>query len=229
MIRAVIFDLDDTLISERDYIESGYRHVSKVLKKWVNNSEKEIFERLLILFSFDSRNVFNRLLDELHYPYTSEFIYFLVNEYRNHLPTIQFYNDVIPCLERLKYLNIKTGIITDGFENTQKRKMESLNADHLFDVVIYTDELGSDFWKPHPLAFEMMKERLEVDYHEMIYIGDNPSKDFYIKKFHPVNTIRIHRDGIYNHRSYLEGIKADYEIKSLAELPSIISSMNSNA
>lgn len=229
MIKAVIFDLDDTLISERAYIESGFWHISGLLAKRLEIGKEDIFNRLMELFSSDSKNVFNRLLNQLEFSYTNEFVLHLVTEYRSHFPDIEFYEDVIPCLDFLKSKRLKTGIITDGFEITQRRKMESLKASHLFDLVIYTDELGGEYWKPHPLAFEIMKERLEVEYHEMIYIGDNPNKDFYIKKIHRIHTIRIQRNGIYNDRSYLEGIKADYEIKSLAELPAIISAMNSNA
>ena len=62
MVKAVIFDLDDTLISERQYIESGYRHISKVLSKKLNKNEDELYQLLLNLLDESPKNVFNRLL-----------------------------------------------------------------------------------------------------------------------------------------------------------------------
>ncbi|WP_282140955.1 HAD-IA family hydrolase [Cytobacillus oceanisediminis] len=221
MVKAVIFDLDDTLISETKYIESGYQHIAKLLSNRYEKDAVETFELLMELFRNSSRNVFNRLLDNQGISYTNNNIIEMVNEYRNHLPNIEFYNDVLPCLEFLKKKKIKVGIITDGYANAQRQKLKSVKAVDHFDEIIVTDELGRDFWKPHPRAFEIMKHKLNVEFNEMVYIGDNPEKDFYIRSVYPIKTIRIMRNGVHAQKIYLNGVQENHLIYLLSELESL--------
>lgn len=227
MVKAVIFDLDDTLISEKEYIISGYRHISGVLNKEYHINEAKVFIELMKLFDLNPNNVFNRLLDQYEIDYTEELIIGLVNEYRNHMPEISFYDDVEPCLKHLRAEGIKTGIITDGYASAQRQKLHAVKAYNYFDEIILTDELGREYWKPHPRAFEVMKERLNCEFDEMVYIGDNPEKDFYIGKIYPVKTIRISRDKseydlVYQCKEYLGGIEEDYKITKLERLFDLI-------
>ena len=221
MIKAVVFDLDDTLISEYDYIKSGYTVIAKKIKNDFNIEKEtsEIYNLMLNIFKKDSRNVFNTLLNELNVEYDENYIKELVKVYREHIPSINFFDDVIPCIEKLKENGIKLGIITDGYIITQKNKLKILNAYELFDKIIITDELGKEFWKPNPRPFEMMKEYFNIEYEEMMYVGDNPKKDFYIKKYYPVKTTRINRkNAIYFNIEYLENINEDISIINLKEI-----------
>lgn len=222
MVKAAVFDLDDTLISEKEYIKSGYKYISKILSDKYRIKENQIFEDLMDIFNQDSKNVFNRLLEKYQINYTKEEIVDLVNEYRNHYPSISFFEDVIPCIEYLKTKDIRVGIITDGFLNSQKQKLKAVNAYKYFDEIIITDELGREFWKPHPKSFEIMKEKLNVNFNEMIYVGDNPAKDFYIRKTYPIITVRIQSQGIHQEKSYLEGIKEVHTIYRFEDLKKLV-------
>lgn len=221
--KAIIFDLDDTLISENQYIKSGYQHISKILSGILDKDEIELYELLIKLLSESSQNVFNRLLDNIEFKYTKNTILYLVQEYRNHLPNIEFFHDVLPCLDILKNKEIKTGIITDGYSNAQQQKIKAVGASDYFDKIIVTDELGREFWKPHPKAFEIMKYALNVEYDEMIYVGDNPKKDFYISSIYPIKTIRIKREnGVYATSEYFQGVKENITISSLKEIIDVL-------
>lgn len=225
MIKAVLFDLDDTLISELDYVKSGYKAIAVYLEPIVHLSVDIIFTSLWELFQVDSKMVFNRFFDSLNIKYKKEQILELISIYRNHEPNIQFYDDVLPFLNYLKESNIKTGIISDGFLETQKAKLEAIEANKYFDKIILTEELGREYWKPHPKAFEMMKEAFACEWEEMIFIGDNPEKDFYIKQIFPIKTIRIDREKqVYRLAVYLKDIKEDVEIYDLNELRTCLSS-----
>ena len=70
MVKAVIFDLDDTLISEKQYIISGYHHIAQVMHNRFKISEKEAFWELMKLFKESPKNVFNRFLDRYKIIYT---------------------------------------------------------------------------------------------------------------------------------------------------------------
>ncbi|MED2802020.1 HAD-IA family hydrolase [Bacillus thuringiensis] len=222
MIKAVIFDLDDTLISERRYIESGYKHISKLLSEKLQKDEQKLYQLLMDLFNENTRNVFNRVFDTFGISYTQNEMMELVEEYRNHTPIIQFFEDVLPCLKNLRSKGINVGIITDGYANGQRQKLKALKAFNYFDEIIVTDELGRQYWKPHSKAFEIMKEKLDAKFDEMLYIGDNPEKDFYISNIHPIQTVRIYRNGVYENREYLSNIKENHSIYSLDELDAIV-------
>ena len=158
-------------------------------------------------------------MDRHNIAYVSEDILWLVNEYRNHKPDAEFYADVVPVLDELKRKGIKTGIISDGYLSTQRNKAEVLRLYELFDKVIFTEELGREYWKPHPGAFEMMKESLGVEFNEMVYVGDNPQKDFYISKLLPIMTVRIVRTGsVYRTAEYYRGVGETVRIEALQDI-----------
>ncbi len=219
MIKLVIFDLDDTLISEDKYIRSGYYVVSKYLEDKYKIDSIVSYNKLISFLESKEKNTFNKLLDEFNIKYSKEDIMKIVGIYRNHIPNICFFDDVMPTINELKIKKIKLGIISDGYLETQKRKLEVLKADEIFDYIILTEELGREFWKPHPKAFEMMLEKFSCNPEDVIYVGDNPEKDFYIKNYIPVNTIRIKREnGIYTNSKYMENIREDVEIYTLTDL-----------
>lgn len=222
MVKAVVFDLDDTLISEKEYIKSGYRHIAEVVSQRFNFNKDQVYIDLFQLFKKSPHNVFNRLYEKYNIEYSKDMIIDLVNEYRGHFPNIKFYDDVLPCLNELKKLGVKIGIITDGYAIAQRQKLIAVEADKYFDEIIVTDELGREYWKPHPKAFEIIKERFEVSFDEMVYVGDNPEKDFYISTIYPIKTIRILRDGVHKNNCYLDGIREDFSLDKLINLIEII-------
>ncbi|MBQ8043149.1 MAG: HAD-IA family hydrolase [Clostridia bacterium] len=225
MIKVVIFDLDDTLISERKYIKSGYRAVAKAIKDMYNLEigEDDIYSLLNTLFVENSKQVFDRALKSFGICYSKEDILELVQVYRCHVPSIEYYDDVLDVISKLKDRNIRLGIITDGYIETQQAKLKVLDAYNAFEKIIVTEELGRDYWKPHPKSFQMMKEYFNVEYEEMLYVGDNPNKDFHIKKQLPISTARIIREyGIYKDEPYKDNIISDYLIKNLNQLLDIV-------
>ena len=226
MVKAVIFDLDDTLILEKDYIISGFKHIAKLMCIKTGINENQLLHDLMDLYEENPKQVFNRLYEKYNMVYTDEMITELVNEYRCHLPDIRYYDDVLPCLNALKESGIKTGIITDGYEVSQRQKLKVIDADKYFDAIILTDELGREYWKPHPRPFEIMKHKLDVEFDEMVYVGDNPEKDFYISRFYPIKTVRINRNGIYTNKAYYKGVRETFYIKNMQELLNILKKNN---
>lgn len=222
MIKAIIFDLDDTLISEKEYVKSGFLAVSKyVSNKTRTYTTEQIFEALQVLHNESTDKVFNRMNEKLGLS-TEISVKELVDVYRSHKPIISLYEDVVPIIKKLKEQKYKIGMITDGYLVTQKNKIETLNIRYLFDEIIITDELGRDCWKPSPVPYELMSKRLNVDYSEMMYIGDNPKKDFYISSIYPVITVRINRVGYYNNVDYYKGIKENFKINNLDQILDIL-------
>jgi putative hydrolase of the HAD superfamily len=201
---AVIFDLDDTLISEKEYIRSGFKVVSSKISQNYNLDSNVVYKKMIDLFKVDTKNVFNRLLDSLNIKYSSEYINNLIDAYRSHIPDIKLYEDADYIIKYLYEKGIKLGIITDGYKITQRNKLKALNIDKYFDCVIVTDELGKEYWKPHRKSYDITKDILGIEYEEMIYVGDNIIKDFITPNKLGINTVLISRE---------EGIYSDIEIE----------------
>lgn len=227
MIRAVIFDMDDTLISEKEYVKSGYMAVAKDMASAYSSqisSAQECFVRLLDCFSKGSRQVFNEVLRSYKLADSKEEVSKWITCYRCHTPEIQFYDDVLPCLAMLRSHGISTGLLSDGYLETQTRKCKALGIYELFDKVVLTEELGREFWKPHPRGFELIRDFFDCQWQEMVYVGDNPQKDFHIRANYPIHTVEIKRDDqVYLDRPYLDNIKPEFSIHTLAKLPLLLS------
>lgn len=190
-MQAVVFDLDDTLYSEKEYVRSGYREVGKVLAK-VKNAP----ERLWTLFE-QGKAAIDELLGQEGI-YSMELKQACLHAYRNQVPDIHLYEGVRDMLERLKKKHV-LGLITDGRPEGQRAKIQALELEGIFDYMIVTDELGgTDFRKPNPASFELMSERLGTAYGKMCYIGDNIRKDFIAPESLGMRCIWFQNaDGIY--------------------------------
>ena len=235
MIRAVVFDLDDTLAPEYGFVKSGFKAVASFLAegKWLRFKVPEgsdaaaltqqLWRELLELFDEDARNVFNRLLELHGVADPGDDIFDLVKLYRDHEidPEIyRPYSDAMPALDRLKKEGIKLGILTDGFALSQRNKLRTLGFDKdLFDSILVTAEKGEGYAKPSEKGFLHVAGELGIDPSEMIYVGDNPKKDFYIGQLLPVKTMRVMRKGgVYENAPYREDIKEDFRIEDLGQI-----------
>ena len=172
-IKGVIFDLDDTLYSEKQYVRSGYKAVAEHLGK------PEAEERLWYFFEQGKPAIDAYLEEEGMLDKKAE----CLRVYREHIPVITLYDDAEQMIRDLKEKGLKVGIITDGRPEGQRKKIKALGLDKLIGDIIITDELGGvQFRKPNDIAFRIMQCRWKIPFEQMIYIGDNLNKDFQAPK-----------------------------------------------
>ena len=199
-IDVVIFDLDDTLYSEKAYVRSGYRFVAENFPE-INDMEQKLWSAFL-----NQEKAFDSVLQNEGY-LTEGHLKKCVDGYRNHNPDIRLYEGVRDLLITLRHDGKKLGMITDGRPEGQRQKIKSLQLEQLFDYIIITDELGGVvFRKPNPESFSVMRDFFQTEYHKMVYIGDNPKKDFLAPLALGMESIWFHNpDGIYSGESQEEG------------------------
>ena len=177
-MKSIIFDLDNTLYPEETYVESGFREVSNYLSSKYNLDKSIVFSKLMKIFNSKGRGkIFDILLKELDL-YSEKNVLLLVYIYRYHFPKIELYKDSLDVLNELKANGFKLGLITDGRSFVQKRKVEALGLNEYFDSIIFTDVLGSLFWKPSTVPYEITLDLLDSSAEESVYVGDDPYKDF---------------------------------------------------
>lgn len=219
-MKSVIFDLDNTLYSEISYVKSGFMKVSEYLSNKYKLNQDMIFKKMIHIFNVKGRGkVFNVLLNDLNLS-EKENVLNLVYIYRFHSPNISLYDDVLDTLIRLKEENYKLGIITDGKAIVQKNKIDALNLNEIFDVIILTDALGSDFWKPSIIPYQIALDLLNSTPNESCYIGDDSFKDFLGPKSLNIKTIQVqYEDEIdYWEKRGFKQTKPDYMVKSLQDI-----------
>jgi putative hydrolase of the HAD superfamily len=179
MITILVFDMDDTLYDEIDYCRSGFKAVSVFLADQQPNLPAETaFNALWQQFtSGNHTKTFNTALDQLNIKYETPLITSLVNVYRNHKPEITLPESSRQALEQLtqKY---QLALLTDGFLPAQQLKVQALDIRKYFKAVVYTEQLGREFWKPSPAGFEKLITDLRANPKNMAYIADNEKKDF---------------------------------------------------
>lgn len=192
-MRAVLFDLDDTLYPEIEYVKSGFGAVARYLGARVAFDAEVLLDRMLALLQRDGRGkVFDTLLDELGI-YMPQRVSLLLYLYRSHRPVIRLYDDAQITLRELRQHGLQIGIITDGMGAVQRRKVAALGLNRLTDIILCTDELGREYWKPSLVPYQVALEYLDVEPAEAAYVGDNPQKDFHGANLLDMMTIQIAR------------------------------------
>jgi len=195
----IVFDLDDTLYDEVDFVKSGFKEISNYLgdEKYFNFMLEEFLKN-------GSGKIFNKLLEEFNLNVS---LNKLIEIYRFHFPDISLPKESKEILEFTK--NYKTALISDGHYITQKNKYNALNLN--LGYPIFTDFYHTK--KPELKPFLMVMDKFKKD--NYIYISDNPKKDFLAPNKLGWVTIRFKNpNGIYKDLQN----NASFEVNSREEI-----------
>ena len=185
----VVFDLDDTLYSEKEYVRSGFNRISEAfgmpeleLQLW--NAFLQGEKALDVVLG--KEGLLDRKAEALEI-------------YRKQIPVIHLYDGVLDMLHRIKQSGKTLGLLTDGRPEGQHAKIEVLGLETKFDEIVITDELGGiECRKPNNIGFVMLHERTGVPYEKMVYVGDNINKDVVAPKRLGMHYIFFNNaDGLY--------------------------------
>ncbi|MCM1057002.1 MAG: HAD-IA family hydrolase [Firmicutes bacterium] len=213
-IRAVLFDLDDTLYDEWEYVRQAFENTAAYLADRLGMPDRKeaFYRRMLELTEEHGRGkVFDILCEELGIGVpVSE----LVQAYRSTKPILRLYPDGERLLQSLKDRGVKTGLITDGCSQVQHEKIKALGLEDRLDSVIVTDDFG--LCKPQTAVYEKCLRALDCAPNQAVYVGDNPLKDFIGAKALGMKTVRIIREkGMYMGLEAEPGGEAEYTVRSL--------------
>lgn len=214
MDRWTVFDLDDTLYLEREFVESGFKAASRRLfeKTGVKNFE----ETASNLFQSGRRNLLiHEAMQLLGLDFKVELTNELIEIYRSHIPTISLLPDSIEFLSRARKES-QLGLITGGRPETQRRKIEALRLMDTFQIVVFSGDRGENMDKPHPWSFAEFERNSNACKSQILYFADNPLKDFTVPMQLGWRITRVRREeGIY---SSIEGSPQIPEIRNFANL-----------
>lgn len=220
-MKLIAFDLDDTLFSEQEFVQSSWRYIAKSLNAKYGLPYSVMIEKMSNAGNaFDSLDTY--LKDNLN---TSERegIEWMITTYRNHRPDIQLPDEAVNLLEKLIDEGHTIAIVTDGRSNTQRNKINSLGLDRYVaaDKILISQEIGGD--KLSGIPFKML-DRLEPS--SKCYVGDNPAKDFFWPNKLGWTTIMLLDSGKNIHPQILSDNKPDFNpqktIHRLSQLTDIL-------
>ncbi len=217
-LRAVVFDLDDTLYPERQFVAGGLMAAAEWAADRLQRAPEVIAREMRHGADVGPRGkTFDLWLEENKLPL--EWRDRLIEAYRGHRPHLGLYPDAARALDRLRR-RVKLGLVTEGDGQAQQAKVAALGLEGSFDVVVILGREEQGHWKPHTEPFVRALAALEVLGLEAGYVGDNPAKDFRGARALGMRTVRVRRsDGLHASREPAEEADApDTEIENLDEL-----------
>jgi putative hydrolase of the HAD superfamily len=218
----VVFDLDDTLYLERDYVWSGFSKLAPWAKATLGISDFHL--KAWALFVQGVRgHIFDHVLVAAGVRPDQGTVRAMVDMYREHVPDIQLTVDAANCLREIRR-QAHAALISDGPEQSQRNKVKALGIEERFEKIVLTASLGSEYSKPHVKSFLDVQRHFGKGVEEYIYVADNPTKDFVGPRSLGWKTMRIRRpEGLYQSLEADLLKRADVETRDLNLLISTIS------
>jgi putative hydrolase of the HAD superfamily len=225
MIRAVIFDLDDTLYDEIDYCRSGFEAAAEFLVRVgrVPHPADELHAAFWRHFSSGNRGqTFNAALAELGVAFDSRLIAGLVRAYRCHVPKIRLPRETREVLTLLRRSH-SLAVLTDGYLPAQRLKIRALGIAQHLKCVLYTEHLGRACWKPSPAGFVRVLDVLRVRPDQALYVGDNPAKDFIAPNHLGMRSVQVQRPlRLHSQPPADPSAAPQHVVESLSQIPALL-------
>lgn len=178
MIKAVLFDLDETLLVRkaaiRAFIEDQYQRHAAVLA----GIARDLYVARFLALEDEGRTpkvaVYPQLAVELGLD--AKVAADLLADYQAIYPRYAVLSPgAKETLVTLRAKGLKTGIVTNGSAVVQNGKIDATGLRPLFDIVLVSEAEG--LRKPDRRFFDLALQRLGVAADEAIFVGDNPSAD----------------------------------------------------
>ncbi|MET3901044.1 putative hydrolase of the HAD superfamily [Devosia sp. UYZn731] len=178
MIKAVLFDLDETLLVRkaaiRAFIEDQYKRHVAIL----DSVGADRYVTRFLAVEDEGRNpkvlAYPQVAAELGL--TPAVAADLLADYQAIYPSYAVLSaGARETLVALRAKGLKIGIITNGNALVQNSKIDATGLRPLLDIVLVSEAEG--LRKPDPAIFELALQRLGITAAEAIFVGDNPAAD----------------------------------------------------
>ena len=216
----LIFDLDDTLYDETQFVDGGLKAVALYGEARWGWDAVESLDRLRDILAREGRGkVFDRWLQG-HDAWSLGRVRDCVRAYRNHRSDIALFPAARRMIDRYRPRG-PLYLVTDGNKNVQRNKVDALDLWPDFKRIFITHRFGVAAAKPSTHCFERIRAEAGCTWDEMIYVGDNPAKDFINLTPLGVSTIRV-LTGAYCEIPASPGHDALITIPDLDALPDVL-------
>jgi len=219
-IKAIIFDLDDTLYDcSGTLVVRGRRQVAKTIARLINTSEEEAYQLQLEMeekYGVKS-NIYEKIASHYHLPGT--YALELLEEFVHvEISNIALFSDVIDTLMQLKSKGYRLLLVTSGDKEIQRKKIDVLGLNNrYFDDIIITARNKKQSKKA---CFQEIMKCYDLQPEEVICVGDKIDDELAASKSLGMVTVMFEHGRHYN--AYLKVqdkyIKPDYFIKHIKDI-----------
>ncbi|MEP7189494.1 MAG: HAD-IIIA family hydrolase [Roseiflexaceae bacterium] len=216
MIKAILFDLDDTLLDRTtslgEFVKEHYQRFK------LDHVAYETYHRRFM--ELDQRGyaakpqVFQKLIDDFVVPASVEAL--LADFEQDAWNSCTLLPDAAAVLAELRVRGYKLGVITNGEDWSQMRKLRVTGLVPLVDLIVISG--NEQVKKPDPQIFTRAAERLAVRPDACAFVGDHARNDIYGAGAVGMKTIWYPGD---QHWPAELAIVPDHTIQSLGELLAI--------
>ncbi len=220
MIKAVLFDLDNTLI---DFMGMKKRScdaaISAMIDAGLKIDKEKALKKLFKLYGdhgMEDKEIFQKFLKGEIGRVDYRILANAIVSYRNVRSSyLQPYPHTDYVLIRLKSRGIKLAIVTDAPRLKAWIRLMAMKIGNFFDVVVAYEDTKQ--LKPSSLPFEAALRKLKVKPEECLMVGDMPHRDIEgAKKLGMKSCFAKYGN------SKVKKSNADYEIKDIKELLRIV-------
>ena len=229
-LKAVLFDVDDTLFSTTDFARHARANaVRAMIEAGLDLPESVVrreLDEVITEFSSNYDHHFDKLIQRLRPPGLAKRSRSLIvaagiaayhdTKFRELAP----FPDVVPLLKFLREAGLVTGVITHGWSIKQAEKIVRLGlAPHFTPTAIFiSDDIGIS--KPNPKLYQTALADLGLQPDEVMYVGDNPAHD--IAPPRSLGMIAVWSSRAAKHDLAGSGIEADHVVADFGELERIL-------
>ena len=175
-IKAVVFDLDDTLINQKKWVYDKLELLHWAFELHFPNKEIFMANALCILEEGNRSLLIDEILKYYKLQNNKSIRNNMIEFYRKSEPEkIFIYRDVFETIKTIKKAGLKLAILTDNPVSSQKQKINKMKISKMFDEIIYSRELAKE--KPHEKVFHEVSNRLNIDCKNLVMVGDNLLRD----------------------------------------------------
>jgi len=219
MIKAVLFDLDGTLLNRDRSVELFIsKQYDRMYKSLYHISKENYISRFIEL---DNRGyvwkdiVYQQLTAEfsIHSVTWERLLQDYLDNFKHHCVAFPHIHDM---LKELKSNDMALGIITNGYGKFQMDNIKALNIEKYFDIIFVSEWEGIK--KPDAQIFLRALEKLKVEPSESVYIGDHPENDVRAAK-------NVGMKSVWKKDNQWSDVEADAIIEDYLQLPLIMKSL----
>lgn len=197
-IKAVIFDLDNTLM-DRDYTFRAFS--KKLINDYLSHIQDQ--EKIRDILGYmriadadgyrEKRGFFEELVERLPWSEKPD-VDVLYSYYKQHyMKETCLMKYAVEAIQACRDKGYKLGVLTNGLYEIQYGKVLHLGLEKYFDVILTSGEAGIK--KPDRRIYEMMLERLGTSGEETVFVGDHPENDIW-------GSAQVGMRGVFLRRSF---------------------------
>ena len=226
MIKAIVFDLDNTLL---DFMKMKSFSIKAALNGMINagmdididNATSQIYH-IYDTKGYEHQEVLNEFIVNTLGRINYKFLAAGIVEYKKAKEkSLNLYDDVVPTLNKLLDMDLRLGIVSDAPSREAWIRLYTLKLHNKFEHVVTFNDTG--FHKPAKEPFLKISEKLNLDLSECMMVGDWPDRDIKGAKQVGMKTAFAK----YGSTENIIDSGADHDLNSISELVNIIKKYNS--